>query len=276
MRVCSLTVYPIKGCQGVNLTTMEIDRQGPVLDRRLMVVDEKSRFVTQRTDPNLATVRVEVGEDGLYIGSTLFERMLLIPLPFPPAGSYHYVTVWKSQLGAVDLGEEAAMWFSRLLGRRARLVRKVSPRASKGTAIHGEQVETTFADGYPILLTSVESLGWLNNRLVERGKHPVSMDRFRPNIVVEDVHHPFDEESFGGMSIGDTRLLGVSRCARCPVITTDQVTGAVDPEDEPRATLRELHSFPSVGPAFGLNVDHLATGTIRVGDSVDVLDRVLR
>ena len=101
------------------------------------------------------------------------------------------------------------------------------------------------------------------------------MERFRPNIVVEEVNGAFDEESFGRMSIGEMNLLGVSRCTRCPVVTTDQLTGEVDPDDEPRATLRELHAF-SKGPSFGMNVDHLTVGTIHVGDQIALIERVVR
>lgn len=275
MRVHSLHVYPIKGCQGVELQTMHIELLGPALDRRLMLVDERWRFVTQRTDPKLATVSVGLGDRQLIMTSPHIGRLLQIQLPYPPEGRFRDVTIWKDEVGSVDLGEEASLWFSRVLGRKVRLVRIASPRNSKGTSVHGGDVETGFADAYPILLTSVESLVWLNDRLLDRGRALVGMDRFRPNIVVEGLE-PFDEESFGQLSVGDVRLLVVSRCSRCPVITTDQKTGEVDSDDEPRATLREFHSFPSKGPAFGMNVDHLTMGTIHVGDQIALIERVVR
>ena len=211
MRVHSLHVYPIKGCQGIELTAMHIERLGPALDRRLMVVDEQDRFLTQRTDPKLATVRVDLTDGSLTLSSPSVGRLFQIPLPYEPGGRYRDVKIWKDQVGAMEMGEEASLWFSRVLDQRVRLVRKVGRRASRGVTLHGEQVETSFADGYPILLTSVESLAQLNAWLLERGKDPVGMERFRPNIVLVGVDNPFDEESFGEIAVGEVRLMGVSR-----------------------------------------------------------------
>jgi uncharacterized protein YcbX len=56
MRVASLHLYPIKGCRGHSVSRLEFDRAGVVGDRRLMLVDENGRFVSQREVAALATV----------------------------------------------------------------------------------------------------------------------------------------------------------------------------------------------------------------------------
>jgi uncharacterized protein YcbX len=50
---------------------------------------------------------------------------------------------------------------------------------------------TAFADGYPILIISEESLSDLNSRL----DSPLPMNRFRPNLVVKGCP-PFAEDTW--------------------------------------------------------------------------------
>lgn len=49
-------------------------------------------------------------------------------------------------------------------------------------AVHSGDV-VSFADGYPLLLTTTASLADLNTRL----DTPLPMDRFRPNVVVSEA-----------------------------------------------------------------------------------------
>ncbi|MFX5956912.1 MOSC domain-containing protein, partial [Acinetobacter baumannii] len=52
----------------------------------------------------------------------------------------------------------------------------------------GDQLTPTrFSDGYPILLTTRASLDDLNQRLQRQGRAELPMNRFRPNIVLENI-----------------------------------------------------------------------------------------
>ena len=51
MQVSSLHIYPVKSCRGIAELEMEIDRIGPVGDRRFLVVDANGRFLPQREHP---------------------------------------------------------------------------------------------------------------------------------------------------------------------------------------------------------------------------------
>ena len=97
------------------------------------------------------------------------------------------VTVWSSTVLAATAGPEGDAWFSDYLGRPVRLVylddptrRPVDPEYGR----HGDVV--SFADGYPLLLTSTASLDELGRWLTEDGEPPVPMTRFRPNAVVPE------------------------------------------------------------------------------------------
>lgn len=91
-------------------------------------------------------------------------------------GEVRDVTVQRKECQGVDQGDEAAAWFSELFDIDCRLVRFTGHRpTSRGGG------EVMFADGYPLLVISAESLDDLNARLDE----PLPMNRFRPSLVVE-------------------------------------------------------------------------------------------
>jgi len=127
---------------------------------------------------------------------------------------------------------------------------------------------TGFADGYPILLLSEESLADLNRRLAPQ----LPMNRFRPNIVVRGTT-PYAEDTWRRFTINGLAFEGVKTCARCAVTTTDQTTAARG--REPLATLASYRDSER-GVLFGMNViqtppDDNPTwdwGTVAVGDVV--------
>ncbi|HEV8314091.1 MAG TPA: MOSC domain-containing protein, partial [Burkholderiaceae bacterium] len=49
------------------------------------------------------------------------------------------------------------------------------------------EAENAFSDGFPLLVASTASLAELNRRLAERGLPPVTMQRFRPNLVLDGL-----------------------------------------------------------------------------------------
>ncbi|MBA3760335.1 MAG: MOSC domain-containing protein [Gemmatimonadales bacterium] len=120
----------------------------------------------------------------------------------------------------------------------------------------------SFADGFPFLIISEESLADLNRRFSD----PLLMNRFRPNLVVAGGE-PFAEDNWSNIEIGGVRLRVVKPCARCVVTTTDQATG-----ERGKEPLRTLATYRKVNGEvmFGQNVVHENTGRLRVGDVVTV------
>ncbi|HEV3429566.1 MAG TPA: MOSC domain-containing protein, partial [Paraburkholderia sp.] len=174
-------------------------------------------------------------------------------------------TVWKDTFDALDEGDEAAQWFTSALGVPVRLVRfaqDVTRLASKKWTLEND-APTQFADGFPILVTSEASLAELNERLAAKGASPVPMSRFRPNIVVGDAGEAFEEDFIDTLSIEadagheDVVLRFVKPCARCPITTIDQQTGAHDAQwpTEPLDTLQTFRVDARVdgGLTFGQN-----------------------
>ena len=133
----------------------------------------------------------------------------------------------------------------------------------------------SFADGYPLLFISEGSLDDLNHRLVARGKARVSMDRFRPNVVLAGCE-PYTEDTWQQVNISGIRFDIVKPCARCPITTVDQVLGIIPDVHEPVATLATYRRGKDGGAMFGQNVLHRGCGTLRVGDVVQVSNEMIQ
>lgn len=267
MHVTGLFTYPIKACAGISLSEATLTPRGFADDRWLMVVDPDGRFLTQRECPTLGQVKPRISGDALHLEAP---RTQTLSMRLQRNGARREVVVWKSHCLAIDQGDEVAEWFSSYLDRRVRLVRAADDfhRALDSHYAPRPSDTTAFADGYPILIISEESLADLNTRL----KSPLPMNRFRPNIVVRGAS-AYAEDAWRTFTIGGLSFEGVKLCARCPVTTTDQETAQRG--KEPLRTLAAYRDSER-GVLFGQNVIQTPPegapswdwGTIRVGDVV--------
>ncbi len=260
LRVASLHIYPVKACAGIDLQVMNLDDRGPVGDRRYMVVDDDGRFVTQREETALALVRPSLLPEGLQL-ETAGRSSLMVR----PGHARRPVSVWRSELEALDAGDEAAHWFSSILERSVRLVSMAADVRRPIDAPHEDlPTSVAFADGFPLLVTHEASLQELNARL----KTPVMMNRFRANIVIAGGE-PWEEDSWGALRIGGAEIELPKPCERCKVITVDPDTGVAS--KEPLRTLATYRCVTGAGVIFGQNGIHGGPSTIEVGDRVELL-----
>src|SRR5690606_15602801 len=97
---------------------------------------------------------------------------------------------------------------------------------------------------------------------------PVSMDRFRPNLVVRGAG-AHAEDGWRRVRIGGIEFHVVKPCARCVVTTVDPATGR-----KGREPLRTLATYRDRGGKvlFGQNLIHAGRGRLRVGDPVERLE----
>ena len=265
MHVSEIKIYPIKSCRGFSVPQAEVEARGLVGDRRYMLVDANGRFLTQREHPRMALIDVRGTHDGYRV-----EGPGQPPLTIPrvlATGAESEVRIWRDTVSATLAGEDINIWFSQYLGFACGLVYMADNqhRPVPNEAAEFDD-EVSFADGAPILLISTGSLADLNGRLAA----PVTMDRFRPNIVVE-APTPFVEDSWRSIAIGSAELAVAWQCSRCILPTIDPATGVAHPRQEPLETLR---SYRRVGPKvmFGQNLIPRKHGAIRIGDAVRVID----
>ena len=263
IQVTALYYYPIKACRGIALREAHLDARGIVNDRRLMVVDPEGRFRTQRELPRMALIAPRLGD-----GSLILEAPGVEPLAISLRrdGARMRVAIWRDACEAVDQGDAAARWLTAFLEEPCRLVRIADDfvrRVDPAYAV-SEADQVGFADGYPLLLTAEDSLADLNARM----DAPLPMERFRPNVVVRGAA-PFAEDAWRRIRLGALNATVVKSCARCTVTTVDQQTA--ERGKEPLRTLARFRHVPGTGVMFGQNVIHGGAGSIRVGDTVEVV-----
>ena len=269
LRVSQIRIHPVKALRGYGVDAAVVEPRGFRWDRRYMVTTPEGEFLTQRDCHRMApvTARVEPtlgGSDAHVVLHAAGERPL--PLPKGPNGTgVLSVRVWDDRVMAVWVSRKADRWLSRVLERDVQLVfmpesthRAVDPAYGTGDDI------VSFADGYPYLAIGDGSLSALNARL----EAPVSMERFRPNLTIEGAE-PFAEDTWKVLRVGEVEFVNLKPCARCVVTTIDPDSGV--PGREPLRTLAELRRRD--GKVYmGVNLVPRGTGTIRVGDSVLVLE----
>lgn len=239
---------------------MEVDARGPKGDRRYMVVDDRSRFLTQRENPRMAQVMPAFTQYGLSVVAPGIG-----PLLIPDKGKGRArVKVWKYEGAAEDMGDECARWFTSTLEQSCRLVRFPADVHRKVSKRHSDlDAEVAFSDGYPFLVVSLESWADLNRRMVE----PLPMSRFRPNIVLRDCQ-PYQEDEWKTLESQNLRIDLVKACARCKITTLNPTT--LEYGKEPLLTLSRYRKGKK-GVLFGQNAVHHAPGRLRVGDEFRVL-----
>ncbi|MVN75442.1 MOSC domain-containing protein [Hymenobacter sp. HMF4947] len=264
-----LFIYPVKSLGGISLPAAELTPQGLRHDRRWLVVDAQNRFLTQREHAEMALLAVEAAHNGFLLRHR--QRPELLPLYVPFVASPDktlFVTIWDDMVFAWRGAPEADEWLSLALNRACKLVymsdmvrREVEPDKPE---LNPAGTLVSFADGYPYLLASEESLAKLNAQLAE----PVPMDRFRPNLVVSGVAADA-EMSWGNFQIAGHAFRAVRGCGRCVVTTIDQATAQKNPSSEP---LRTLATYRKQGSKvlFGQNVTGPPSGLIQVGDTLEL------
>ena len=250
--VASLHVYPIKSCGGVALDETLVIETGFEFDRAWMVVDSAGVFVTQRELPRMALIQPTLKTSEMVLRAP---GMLALHVALDRVEAATRVRVWRDEVAAYDMGDLCAQWFTDFLGgpTPGRPKTDAPPRGADAKGVLGVQfplrlvrfdpeqkrlsdhrwtgtldAENAFADGFPILVASTAGLAEFNRRLAMQGQEPVTMARFRPNLVLDglDAH---GEDALGDLvfttSDGPVHLKLVKPCARCPIPDVDPATG---------------------------------------------------
>ena len=170
---------------------------------------------------------------------------LCVPLARVASPQQRGVTVWDWAGTADDEGDDAAAWFTAVVGTPVRLVRfaasaqrltsakypptgptvfrrvraidrvGAAPRASALTPpLWPRRRPFWLSDGYPVLILGEASMADLNARLAAAEKPPLPINRFRANVTVAGSA-PFDEDDWDELSIGAVRFRSVKPCSRC-------------------------------------------------------------
>jgi len=257
--VTDLFYYPVKSLKVVSVSSVELDEFGIKNDRRFMLIDDNNKFVTQRTNPKLSQLSAYFDANLLKIEGAEFGVLTFSLDAFIQIES---VRIWSDFVEVLILDDDGTDIISEYLGKSVRLAfMSDSSFRQVDREYFSADKRVGFADGFPFLLTNSASLNDLNARLTE----PVSMGRFRPNIVFSG-DYAFQEDNWRYIQIGAVPFEIVKPCSRC-VMTTINELG--EKGKEPLKTLASYRKN-EYGVCFGQNMVHKALGRISVGDIVKV------
>ncbi|QHC22906.1 MOSC domain-containing protein [Streptomyces sp. GS7] len=281
--VVELICYPVKGCAGTSMSDAFLTPAGLTHDRSFMVVSEEGVYRTQRRHPRLALVRPAVSADGSRLTLDSADspgRYGTVHLDVTTSAPRRDVDLFGATFQGIDQGDDAAAWFSGVLGAPSRLVR-VPPEHDR-IADGLTPGPSGYADSSAVHLLTRSSLTLLDRRLAEHGAPPVPMNRFRPNIVVDTgpgqghdsdrgdwAAVPHAEDRARRISIGGAELGYAKLAVRCAVTLVDQETGARQ-RREPLRTLAGYRRAASGGVVFGAKFSVVRPGKLSVGDDVVV------
>jgi uncharacterized protein len=278
VRLVCIHIYPMKAGRAVDLGQSLVEPWGLAGDRRWLLVDEDGRFVSQREEPSLARVTITHTRPAIPTTHDPASGPITVSVAgrpgcriAPPGRTAPMIkaSIWSSVVLAAAAGPAADAWFSGYLARPVRLVYLDDPTRRPVDPDYGQDGDTvSFADGYPLLLTSTGSLEELNRWLTDDGEQPVPMTRFRPSAVVTGAP-PWTEDHWRRVRIGAVSFRVAKPCGRCVVTTIDQVTG-----ERGSQPLKMLGRRRHIGQqlVFGQNLIPDSTGTIQVGDPLEILE----
>ena len=253
-----ITVHPIKGCRRVELETATVTATGLEGDRAWQVVtapddaDALGEAVTQRRNAALATVAPVPIDGGLTISAP---GVGTIDVKRPDANDVTVRALIGDEVACADAGDEAASFFSEVLGFPARLA-ALTPESSRPMRLFRGRL-TGFADAAPVLVANTASL----DDLVGRATEPFGIERFRANLIVTN-DDPWSEDTWTEFSIGDAELSARVVWPRCAVPQIDQDTG--ERHREPALVLRK-HRWCDSAEGFSPGMRDMLEGNAMFG-----------
>ena len=269
IQLSQISVYPIKSTRGIQLSNSWVDKLGLSFDRRLVLADQNGHFMTARTEPKLCLVQANITATGLILTAPDMPKLVINYSQL--SNNYQDIAVWGDLINAQKAHQEHHQWFSRYLNQPCQLLYfgEQSQRKVPNTSSRTNQL--AFADGYPLLLISQASLNDLNQRCSD----DISMQQFRPNIVVENCE-AFAEDTWSHIRIGEVEFELKKPCSRCILTTVDPLTAQKNSQQEPITTLKNYRQAATGDLAgeilFGQNLVPLNQGQITLNDKVTVLN----
>lgn len=254
----ALYIYPIKSCAGLSVERAEFNEFGFVDDRKWMIVNDKGVMLTQRTMPSMARIKPAITASGLTLSHPDMESLTVEK---DRLKNQKTVKIWSDMVSAHIADQEISDWLTTTLKSTTTLhlvnfdqeqIRRPAQIDRFGdTAKH-------FTDAAPLLVCNTASLDALNSHLKTRGVEKVSIEHFRPNIVVSGLA-PFEEHQYNCLNFPNdgtnTELRLIDHCSRCAMITVDPHTGIKRKNATPFKELADLNTMPDNprAPAFGVN-----------------------
>jgi hypothetical protein len=261
LKLLSISVYPIKSLAGITLEQSNALVTGLQWDRNWLLVDEGGKQITQRQFPKLALLQPELSNTHLSI-SAKSKTEYRCDIRLDEKGTEPIkVKVWDDVCTGMHLSEFYDEFFTDYLKFPCKLVRMPTiPDRWVRAKNQPHEIPVSFADGYPYLIISDQSLNFLNNKLGDG----VEMRRFRPNLVLQ-MEEAHQEDQLDEFALGSALFKMIKPCGRCMITTINPETA--EKGREPLLTLntyRRQHGQVN----FGFNAICIDSGKITKGDQI--------
>ena len=250
--VAAIYIAPVKSLSLAQPASVTVGDSGIVEDRRFYLVDAAGRLLTQRQEGRLVLVKAGYSAESE-----------VLTLQFPDGdqvdgtvelGAAVTTVMWGRQVPGREVSGPWTEALSGFCGAPVRLVKSDEPGASY--------------DEYPVSLLSQASIDHMGERV--SGERTFEGRRFRPNFLINGCS-PHEEDLWlgGVVQIGaELHIRLVAPDPRCAITTLDPETGLRD-FDVPRLLLSYRPSARA--PYFGIYGAVEATGTVSVGDAVELV-----
>jgi uncharacterized protein YcbX len=290
IKVKELRIYPIKSCRGMVVKSAKVLETGLELDRNWMFIDAKTmKFLTIRQISEMTLIDTKLTDDSQLEVSIRTKPDIKFSIATHPTLKWLNANttlseceIWGVKTDGWIYAEEMTKSFSEFLGKDVRFMykgptrRDLPPQARP--EVLGRIGSTKFADFMPVLVANQRSIEELNARLKAVGENPITIEHFRPNIVVEG-EEPWYEDVWKTIRVGGTKSGNITldipvRCARCQVPNVNPETGVKNPK-QPWDTLmkyRRIDKGITFKPCFGMLSVPRGEGYIETGTDFEVLE----
>ncbi|KIV99529.1 uncharacterized protein PV09_08831 [Verruconis gallopava] len=290
IKVKEIRVYPIKSCRGMIVPSVKVLETGLELDRNWMFVDAKTmNFLTIRQISEMTLIDTKLTSDGQLEVSVRTRPDIKFTIATHPTRAWLEANtklseceIWGTKTDGWVYPEAMTAGFSEFLGKDVRFVfkgptRRDLPKQARPEVL-GRVGSIKFADFMPVQVANQRSIEELNSRLRAIGEKEITIEHFRPNIVVEG-EEPWYEDVWKTIRVGGTKAGNVTmdipvRCARCQVPNVSPDTGIKNPK-QPWDTLmkyRRIDKGINFKPCFGMLCVPRGEGFIEAGTDFEVLE----
>lgn len=248
--VVALTIAPVKALAGVRREQVLLERDGVAEDRRLFLLAADGSVVTQRRHPSLTAVvpHLDLARGSL---SVTFPDGSVAGSPLRPTGRLLHASLFGKARSGRLVADAVSEALSDYVGEPLRLAL-------------AHAVGVGWDEG-PVSLVSTSSVMAVGAPMGDAGS---AAGRFRMLVELEGAV-AYEEDSWVGrdLRLGSATLRVSHRLGRCVVIDHSPVTGAKDWAGV--RTIARTRGPQSV--TLGVIAEVLRTGTVTVGDHVEVL-----
>jgi uncharacterized protein YcbX len=290
--ITGIYYYPLKGGKEVQVNEAYLTERGIENDRIFAILYKK----------NLEWINIRKNMKIYYIEAAINDNVLTLKIPdVKDIFSINYkeaaeikmkdeknivnVKIYDITGKGVILDEKINKILSDYFGAEVLLTYSIIEREMKQSSDKlklfenfNEKDKTFFADLAPYLITSEESLNFLNQKLQEKGESSVKNINFRPNIVISGGKEAFFEDKIQKMKTNDIVFRRIKGCVRCKVTTLEIEKKQFNKNQEPLNTLYDYTNDEKLGGCvFGQNFscdvsNNNGRSKIKVGDELTLID----